>query len=152
MAHERADHTLQATALVHEAYMRLMRRAARNVAWECRAHFFAAAAEAMRRILIEHARMKNAAKRGGGQVRGNFDEIAQRASKANGSAVDILALDEALTQLESQAPDKARLVSLRFFAGLSLEEAATALNISERTAKRHWVVAKAILYKALAGQ
>lgn len=146
MVQERPGHILQATALVHEAYLRLMGDASPQ--WDCRGHFFAAAAEAMRRILIEHARSRNALKRGGHLERSDgVVEVA--ASSPDVKFEDVLALDEALTRLAAEAPAKAQLVKLRYFAGLSLEEASGAMNISLATAKRYWVYARAWLYKAL---
>jgi RNA polymerase sigma factor (TIGR02999 family) len=146
MVQERANHTLQATALVHEAYLRLLGDA--EPRWDDRRHFFAAAAEAMRRILIDHARTKNAAKRGGQHERVDLNECPEIATPA-GNDVDLLALDEALTKLETTEPDKAQLVKLRYFAGLSVEEAAEAMDISPATAKRHWAFARAWLYNEL---
>lgn len=146
MSQERSDHTLQATALVHEAYLRLVGDA--EPRWDGRGHFFAAAAEAMRRILIDHARSKNAVKRGGQCERIELDCAAAEASSPE-DFFDVLALDDALTKLAAQAPAKAELVKLRYFAGLSLEEAAQAMGISERTAKRYWVTAKGWLFQEL---
>lgn len=147
MAHERADHTLQPTALVHEVYLRLI--GDNDQRWDGRGHFFAAAAEAMRRILIDHARAKGAAKRGGGREQLDFDVVHSPTSSPMDGVVDVLTLDEALTKLAAEAPVKAQLVKLRYFAGLSLEEAAKAMNISEATAKRYWVFARAWLFKEL---
>lgn len=146
MFSERKDHTLQATALVHEAYLRLLGDI--SAPWDGRRHFFAAAAEAMRRILIEHARAKNAIKRGGQLERVDLDELPPMILPSQ-HVDDLLALDDALTSLEAEAPAKAQLVKLRFFAGLTMEEAAEAMGISERTAKRHWVYAKAWLFDDL---
>jgi RNA polymerase sigma factor (TIGR02999 family) len=148
-AQEKPGQTLQATALVHEAYVRLVGSGGSD-RWDSRGHFFAAAAEAMRRILIEQARAKNAVKRGGMQVRANFDDVPEPAAAATGDVIDILALDEALSKLAIEAPAKAELVKLRYFAGLSLDEAAGVLNISEATAKRYWAFARAWLFQALA--
>jgi RNA polymerase sigma factor (TIGR02999 family) len=150
MAEEKPGNTLQATALVHEAYVRLVGgEQARS--WDGRGHFFAAAAEAMRRILIDRARPKQTAKRGGRREREPFDEAAAVAAPDGGPAEDLLALDEALTRLEAEDPVKARLVELRYFAGTSLEEAAQLLDISPATAKRHWVYARSWLYGQLHG-
>lgn len=149
MASERADHTLQPTALVHEAYLRLIGNATPQ--WDGRGHFFGAAAEAMRRILVDHARSKNAAKRGGQLDRVSLDGDVAAKSPEIGFA-DVLALDEALVRLAAEAPAKAELVKLRYFAGLNLEEAAAAMDISLATAKRYWVFARAWLYKELQSQ
>lgn len=149
MANERAEHTLQATALVHEAYFRLVGDTAPP--WDGRGHFFASAAEAMRRILVDHARAKNAAKRGG-----EFDRVLLNNDIAATSSEleldDLIALDDALTKLAVEAPAKAQLVQLRYFAGLNLEEAAAAMGISVATAKRYWVFARAWLFKELQSQ
>jgi RNA polymerase sigma factor (TIGR02999 family) len=140
MACEQPGHTLQATALVHEAWLRL----GDDARFENRAHFFSAAAEAMRRILIDRARQKLAARHGGGQERVNLEDIEIAAPVANED--ELLAVHEALDQLADEDPEKAELVKLRFFAGLTLEEAGSVMGISERTAKRHWAYAKAWLY------
>jgi RNA polymerase sigma factor (TIGR02999 family) len=147
MASERDEHTLQPTALVHEAYLRLL--GGGESKWDGRRHFFAAAAEAMRRILIEHARKKNAAKRGGRLRRVEFNLEAPPIETAHDDLDNLLALDEALSRLAIESPAKAQLVKLRYFAGLSIDEAAQAMNISPTTAKRHWAVARAWLYNAL---
>ena len=139
---ERPGHTLQPTALVHEAYLRLV-GAGTEPAWENRRHFFAAAAEAMRRILIDHSRRKRRGKRGGGWRRLELESLELPAA-ARGE--DLLALDEALDGLAQEAPLKAELVKLRFFAGLSVEEAAGCLGISRATADRYWAYARAWLY------
>ena len=152
MAREPADQTLQPTALVHEAYLRLVEGAAPNASWDSRGHFFAAAAEAMRRILIDQARRKHSQKRGGALRRVELDDGALLAEPEGQAAEDLLALDEALQQFESAEPLKARLVKLRYFAGLSLAEAAEALGISLATAKRHWVYARSWLYGKLHGR
>jgi RNA polymerase sigma factor (TIGR02999 family) len=145
MAHERPEHTLQATALVHEAYLRLVDEAA-IVRWDSRGHFFAAAAEAMRRILIDSARQRSALKRGGDCHRVDLlDEPAVLGS----DQLDLLALDEALQKLESEHPEKALLVKLRFFAGCGLEESAEMLGISRATAQRNWAFARAWLFGQL---
>jgi RNA polymerase sigma factor (TIGR02999 family) len=148
MANERTEHTLQATALVHEAYLRLV--GDEKARWDGRGHFFAAAAEAMRRNLIEHARGKKAAKRGGNHDRVPLDEIACIDMPCD-SVDDLLALNEGLDQLAAEAPDKAELVKLLYFAGLNLEEAAAAQGISRTTAYRHWLFARAWLHDAIAG-
>jgi RNA polymerase sigma factor (TIGR02999 family) len=151
LAHERPGETLQATALVHEAYLRLV-NVPNPQRWDGRGHFFAAAAEAMRRILIEQARRKQSRKRGGGLRRVEFDGGARLAAPADRAAEDLLALDEALRQLEAEDPLKARLVKLRYFAGLSLADAAEALGVSPATAKRYWVYARSWLYGKVHGQ
>jgi RNA polymerase sigma factor (TIGR02999 family) len=145
LAQERPGQTLQATALVHEAYLRLV-GADSAPHWDSRGHFFAAAAEAMRRILINHARDKGRRKRGGGWRRLDLDHIAV-ADEAAGE--ETLAVDEALQRLEQRNKPCADLVKLRFFAGLTMEEAAAALGIAPRTAHRYWAFARAWLYDAL---
>jgi RNA polymerase sigma factor (TIGR02999 family) len=145
LAHEAPGQTLQATALVHEAYVRLV-DAERPVEWNSRGHFFAAAAEAMRRILVEQARRRLSRKGGGGRDRIELRDVAAPDAQ---QPLDLLDLDEALQRLEFEEPDKAKLVKLRFFAGLSLEDAAQALGVSTATAKRHWVYARAWLYGQL---
>jgi RNA polymerase sigma factor (TIGR02999 family) len=144
LAQEKPGQTLQATALVHEAYLRLVDDKQAQ-GWNSRGHFFAAAAEAMRRILVENARKKRRAKHGGGLRR---VELAEAVPGVN-TEVDVLALDEALDKLAREEPIKAELVKLRYFAGLSLEQTAASLGISEATAKRHWAVARAWLFAAL---
>ncbi len=144
MAHEAPGQTLNATALVHEAYLRLVG----EQHFESRGHFFAAAAEAMRRILVEKARRKKRIKHGGEVKRAEFD-VALVSAPQNDD--DILALDEALNKLRSDDPVKSRLVELRFFAGLSIEEAATILEISTATAKRYWRFARAWLHREVGG-
>jgi len=144
LAREKPGQTLQATALVHEAYLRLV--GAESQTWKGRTHFFAAAAEAMRRILIESARRKHRLKRGGNQQRVDVDEAE---IVIEGPSEDLLALDEALARLEAADKTKAELVKLRYFAGLTLEQAADLLEISPTTAKRHWTYARAWLYKAI---
>jgi RNA polymerase sigma factor (TIGR02999 family) len=145
LAHEKPGQTLQATALVHEAYLRLVDQG-RDPRWDGRGHFFAAAAEAMRRILVENARRKRSRKRGGGLVRRELDELELAIP---GLGDDLLMLDEALTRLAAQDPVKARLVELRHFAGLTIEEAAKALGLSTTTAHRHWNYARAWLHQAI---
>jgi|SRR5262245_34285800 len=151
MAQEKPGQTLQATALVHEAYLRLV-DGDKAPHWDSRGHFFAAAAEAMRRILIDQARRKHSQKRGGGMRRVELDGGALLAAPEEPGSEDLLALDEALRQFESEDPLKARLVKLRYFAGLSVPEAARALGISPATAKRYWVYARAWLYGKVHGQ
>ena len=147
MAQEAAGETLQPTALVHEAWLRLA-GPREGQAWENRGHFFAAAAEAMRRILIESARRKSRLKRGGQQERVDLEQV-QLATESDPATV--LSIDQALERLAKAHPQKAELVKLRFFVGLSLPEAARALNLSETTAKRHWAFARAWLFGELAG-
>jgi len=147
LAHEPAGQTLQPTALVHEAYLRLVGEA-EQPHWDNRGHFFAAAAEAMRRILVENARCKQAAKRGGGRARADLDLNQLAVPEVR---EDLLALDEALDQLAAADPEAARLVQLRYFAGLTLAEAAQVLGVSPRTADRLWAYARAWLLQALEG-
>jgi RNA polymerase sigma factor (TIGR02999 family) len=144
LALEAPGQTIQATALVHEAYLRLV-RAEEAPHWDNRGHFFAAAAEAMRRILVENARRKQAVKHGGGKRRVPLEEF----HRVSESPEDLLDLDAALTRFAAEEPDKARLVQLRFFAGLSMPEAAAALGISLATAERWWTFARAWLYSEL---
>ena len=146
MAHEAPGNTLNATALVHEAYLRLV-GSADAARWDSRGHFFAAAAEAMRRILVDHARRKAAARHGGGLAR---LELAPDLA-APEPREDLLALDEALDRLAAEDPLKANLVKLRYFAGLTLPDAAATLGLSERTAGRHWAYARAWLRRAVEG-
>ena len=141
LSNEGPGHTLQATALVHEAYLRLV--GSDGNAWSSRTYFFGAAAEAMRRILVEHARKKRSKKRGGDRKRVDFMSADVMADE---SPDDLVALDEALTKLSETDPIKAELVKLRFFAGLSFEQAAGLLDISPATARRHWNYARAWLY------
>jgi RNA polymerase sigma factor (TIGR02999 family) len=145
LAHEAPGQTLQATALVHEAYVRLV-DVERIQSWDSRGHFFAAAAEAMRRILIENARRKQTDKLGGKRSRTAIDEVE---IESGVPTEDVLALDEALTKLADEDPVKARLVNLRYFAGLSVDDAAKVLGISRATANRHWRYAKVWLYCAV---
>jgi len=149
MARERRGHTLDATALVHEAYLRLF--GDENVRWEGRGHFYAAAAEAMRRILIEHARARETLKRGGEHHRVELAESAAPIDFSSGQFVDVLAVNDALDKLELKDPGKANLVKLLYFAGLNLEEAGAVLGISRATAHRHWVFARAWLHEAISG-
>jgi RNA polymerase sigma factor (TIGR02999 family) len=144
LAHEKPGQTLQATALVHEAYLRLLGDGA--PAFSSSGHFFAAAAEAMRRILVDQARRKEAIKRGGGLKRQDLEEAQIAAPQP---AVDLLALDEALTRFEQLDPRKAELVSLRYFAGLTIPQAAEVLGISTTTADRYWAYARAWLHTEL---
>jgi RNA polymerase sigma factor (TIGR02999 family) len=144
MALERPDHTLRATALVHEAYVRLVGDG--DVKWANRAHFFAAAAEAMRRILIEYARAKGGPQRGGGRKKLPLD-VVDLAAEAD--PTQIMALDEAISRLEQEDGDAARVVRLRFYAGLSVDDVANTLGISPRTVKRDWAFARAFLIRVL---
>ena len=144
MARERPDHTLQTTALVNEAYVRLVD--ARQVTWHDRAHFFAVCARAMRRILVDHARSRAYQKRGGGNVRIQFDEAYGIGWSPD---VNILELDEALNRLSLLDPRKGRVIEMRFFGGLSVEETAEALRISPETVMRDWKLARAWLYREL---
>jgi RNA polymerase sigma factor (TIGR02999 family) len=145
LAREKPGQTLQATALVHEAYLRLV-DAEQAQHWNSRRHFLAAAAEAMRRILVERARRKQAVRHGGGRERLDLDEALSLPEPRQ----DLLALDEALTRLAEKQPVKAELVKLRFFAGLTMPEAARALDISLATAERYWTFARSWLYAELA--
>jgi RNA polymerase sigma factor (TIGR02999 family) len=145
MIRESPDHTLQPTALVHEAYLRLV-DANESQSWEGRGHFFAAAAEAMRRILIENARAKNSERRGGKHRR--VDLLEQNAA-VDAASDELLLLDEALSKLAESRPEAAELVRLRVFAGLSTEEAAAILAIPDRTARRTWTYAQAWLRRAM---
>jgi RNA polymerase sigma factor (TIGR02999 family) len=145
LSKEKPGQTLQATALVHEAYLRLVDGEAAQH-WNSRAHFFGAAAEAMRRILVDHARRKQSLKQGGKLRRRelHLDHVAQEEVSD-----DILAIDEALAKLAQENPPVAKLVELKFFAGLTLDETAMALGISVRTAHRYWTYAKAYLHNAV---
>jgi RNA polymerase sigma factor (TIGR02999 family) len=145
MRNERADQTLQATALVHEAYLRLVDTTSIQN-WDGRWHFFAAAAEAMRRILVDNARRRGRLKRGGGATRVDLDTAGLTVDQPPD---ELVALDEALAKLAEQHPEKAQLVKLRYFAGLTIEEAAQALGIGTSTADRHWAFARAWLYRQM---
>jgi RNA polymerase sigma factor (TIGR02999 family) len=150
LANEAAGQTLQPTALVHEAYLRLVASPGRESGephWDSRGHFFAAAAEAMRRILVENARRKQAAKRGGGARRVPLEEF----HRVTESPEDLLDLDDALTRFAAEEPAKAQLVQLRFFAGLSTPDAAAALGVSVATAERWWAYARTWLFSELSG-
>ncbi len=146
LANEASGQTLQPTALVHEAYLRLTGREGAEQNWDGRGHFFAAAAEAMRRILVENARRKQRVKRGGGQHRISL-EAAE--SLVQAPSEDLVALDEALDRLTAHDPVKAEVVKLRFFAGLTMPEVALTLNISLATTERYWTYARTWLYAEL---
>jgi RNA polymerase sigma factor (TIGR02999 family) len=145
LAQEKPGQTLQATALVHEAYLRLV-DVEQAPHWNSRGHFFAAAAEAMRRILVDQARRKQADKHGGGRLR---NDLPEDLAAPQACSDDLVALDEALSRLERHDPDAARLVKLRYFAGLSHQEAAEALGISRGAADRLWALARAWLFRQL---
>ncbi|MFN7960740.1 MAG: sigma-70 family RNA polymerase sigma factor [Thermoanaerobaculia bacterium] len=144
-AHERGDHTLQATALVHEAYLRLAE--GQGFSWPSRNHFYSFAAHLIRRILVDHARNRNRLKRGGQAQRASLVEVADL---GRDRPLDLVALDDALHGLAARDPLKARIVELRFFAGLTLEETAQALGVSSETIGRHWRLARAWLFQELA--
>lgn len=146
LSQEKPGQTLQATALVHEAYLRLVGLAGADQPWNSRGHFFAAAAEAMRRILIDGARRKLRAKHGGQLHRVDLDSQLQVSAQPDDN---LLALDEAIERLTAIEPEAGEVVKLRYFAGLTIEETALALNISVRTANRHWAYARAWLYQQL---
>jgi len=148
LRHERKDHTLQPTALVHEAYLRLT--GLRDMPLTSRRHFYGVAAEAMRRILVDHARHRAADKRGGENAqRVPLDAVLNLPINLR---LDFVRLDEALSALREHSPDKARVVDLRHFGGLSIEETADAMELSPATVKRHWAFARAWLYRALGGE
>jgi RNA polymerase sigma factor (TIGR02999 family) len=142
MTQESANHTLQATALVHEAWLRIAGR--NEQTWQNRAHFFGAAAEAMRRILVEAARRKSRIKRGGGQIRIDIDELELAQTTPDDK---ILLMDEALEQLQMKDPEKARIVVLKFFGGLTNQEVAENVGVTERTVERQWAYAKTWLFQ-----
>lgn len=144
---ERSGHTLQATALVHEAYVKLVDQ--REVNWNNRAHFFCVAAQVMRRVLIDYAKATNREKRGGGLKKVSLDEAIMGAEDR---ATDLLQIEEALSRLESLDPRQAKVVELRFFAGLNVQETAVALGISAPTVKREWAMARAWLHRELNGR
>ncbi len=147
MAHESAGHTLQPTALVHEAWLRLIGDA--NQSWQNRAHFFGAAAEAMRRILIEIARRKSRLKRGSGMIPVDINELEIAAASPDDK---VLLVDEAVKQLENEDPEKARIVVLKFFGGLTNGEVAESLGVTERTIERQWAFAKVWLFRRIKAQ
>ncbi|HEV2351944.1 MAG TPA: sigma-70 family RNA polymerase sigma factor [Terriglobia bacterium] len=141
---ERPDHTLQSAALVHEAYLRLAEQ--KNAHWKSRAHFFAVAAQLMRRILVDHARGHHAVKRGAGAIKLSLDAAMELPKELN---LNLLRLDEALTSLSGLDPQQSRVVELRFFGGLSIRETAGVLGVSPTTVKREWTMARAWLYREL---
>jgi len=143
---ERASHTLEATALVHEAFTRLLQQ--EGIGWQGRAHFVGFFAHVMRRVLVDYARERNAAKRGGGRPNLTFTDSGV---VPPGRSPDLLALDEALDRLAALDPDKASVVELRFFGGCSVEETADSLGVSTATVNRHWRSARAWLFRELAG-
>lgn len=147
LASQRSDHTLQSTAIVHEAYLRLAGRD--HVQWENRGHFFAVAAQLMRRILVDHARKRNAAKRGGAQLTLLVDEAVEPSSQRE---LDLVALDDALKALAELDARQSRIVELRFFGGLSIEDTSRLLEISPATVKREWSTARAWLYEEISGR
>ncbi|MEZ6102106.1 MAG: sigma-70 family RNA polymerase sigma factor [Pirellulaceae bacterium] len=146
MSNENAGHTLEATALVHELYLKLVGE--RQILWQNRAHFYLAAAEGMRRLLIDHARTKRRKKRGGSAIRKPLNVLDLAVQE---DSEQILALEEAICRLELQNPEAARVVQLRFFAGLSVDETAAAMDLSPRTVDRRWKFARAWLFKELEG-
>ena len=145
LRHEHREHTLDPTALVHEAYLRLVDQ--RTATWENRAHFFGVVAQVMRRILVDYARARYAKKRGGAAVLVSLEAAA--AESSDPQVADIVAIDDALGRLAARDPDQVRIIELRFFAGLSVEETAHVLARSPRTVKREWRLAKAWLYQEL---
>lgn len=150
MRRENADHTLQATALINEAYLRLVDQ--RQVEWRNRAQFFGVAAQVMRRILIDHARARNAGKRGGDRDRISLGDADGALAMADSEGVDVLALEDALQRLAGLDARQARLVELRYFGGLTIEETAEALDLSPATVKREWVTARAWLKRELSAE
>ena len=149
MRRERAGHTLQATVLVHDAFLKLVDQT--RVQWQDRAHFFAVASQAMRRILVDHARARRAGKRGAGAEHVPAADTVVLAHEPALSPEDLLALDTALTELAAFDAHQARIVELRYFGGLSIEETAEALGISPATVKREWAMARAWLHRRLTG-
>ena len=147
LAGQRSDHTLQSTEIVHEAYLRLVGHD--HVQWESRSHFFGVAAQLMRRILVDHARKRNAAKRGGAHVTVLIDEAIGLSSQRE---LDLVALDNALKALAELDERQCRIVELRFFGGLSIEDISTVLGISPATVKREWSTARAWLYAEISGR
>ena len=146
LRHERVDHTLQPTALVHELYLRLVNQ--NHASWQNRAHFFAVAAQLMRRTLVDYARARRTSKRGGSVVFVSLSGAAENAQEEQHIA-DVLAIDEALSRLARIDPDQVRIVELRYFAGLTVEETALVVQRSPRTVKREWRLAKAWLHREM---
>ncbi len=150
LSRERRDHTLQSTALVHEAFLKLVDQ--RSVNWQSRAHFFGLAAQLMRRILVDHARRVATSKRGGEAATISLELAGEIADAAARHTADVFLLDAALRKLEAFDPDQGRVVELRFFGGLTIEETADLLGVSTMTIKRDWAVARAWLYRELSSQ
>jgi RNA polymerase sigma factor (TIGR02999 family) len=150
LARERHDHTLQSTALVHEAFLKLVDQD--RVDWQSRTHFFGLAAQLMRRILVDHARGAGRVKRGAGVPKISLDDGAEGAASSGPDLADILTLDGALEELERLDPRQCRIVELRFFSGLTIEETADAMKLSPGTIKREWTVARAWLYRRITGE
>lgn len=150
LSHERRDHTLQTTALVNEAYVKLAGQ--REVEWQNRAHFFGIAAQIMRRILVDHARRDRRKKRGGGATHIPLDGMDPPSAAPPVDVADAYTLDRALSRLEALDPQQGRVVELRFFGGMTIEETAEVLGLSSATVKREWSVARAWLYRELAGE
>jgi RNA polymerase sigma factor (TIGR02999 family) len=144
LSHERPGHTLQSTALVHEAYLRLVDQS--RIDWQSRAHFFGVAATIIRNILVDHARARHAAKRGGSMPALSLDEAVAIPQKRD---VELIAIDDALLTLSQLDPQQSRIVELRFFGGLTIEETAEVLHISASTVKRDWILAKTWIFRAL---
>lgn len=143
---ERSDHTLQTTALINEAYIRLVDQ--RKVKWQNRAHFFGIASQMMRRILVDHARTKTAGKRGGVERPLSLDDVTSPPTRA-ANAIDLIALDRALTKLSEMDEQKGRIVEFRYFSGLSVEETAEVMGVSAKTVERNWTIARAWLRREL---
>ena len=146
LRHERTDHTLSATGLVHEAYLKLARS---HVSWQDRAHFLGLAARAMRQILVDHARIRNAEKRGGSWIKLTLTGVMPSIEQADDDGIDVIKLNDALIELEALDARQARVVELRYFAGLSIEDTADAMNLSAATVKREWSVAMLYLKTAV---
>ncbi len=150
LSRERSDHTLQPTALVNEAYLKLVGQ--RAVDWQNRSHFFGIAAQLMRRIIVDHARHDGRFKRGGGVAKISIDDADPAAPAAAVDPADAFVLDQALTRLEALDPQQGRIVELRYFGGLTIEETAAVMRLSTGTIKRDWVVARAWLYREMTGE
>jgi RNA polymerase sigma factor (TIGR02999 family) len=149
LSRERRDHILQTTALVHEAYLKLAGQ--RDADWQSRSHFFGIAAQLMRRILVDHARRHRRSKRGGGAAHLSLEEVDPENGKTAVDAVDAYDLDQALTRLEGLDPSQGRVVELRYFGGMTVEETAEVMGLSPATVKREWAVARAWLYREMTG-